>query len=118
MTKKELARLVERIAQYYEFFEATKEKVEDWHPFFVSIAYETADALLTEYIKSEKRAPAIADLLPKKTTLNTAVLAGDKAIRDFDQWRVEVCPPEVAREKHAKGRALLEARRDAAKRND
>lgn len=92
MTKKEVARLLERIKKFYPVFEASRDRVLDWHPFLANHDTDEVFRNLDEHIKQQSRIPTIGDLITHRP-VNASVLAGDAAIREAEEWERQAVPP-------------------------
>jgi hypothetical protein len=63
MIKKETFELMESIQQFFPHFEITQSKIDLWQKALNDMDYETADNHLMIYVKSNKYAPTIADIV-------------------------------------------------------
>lgn len=109
MIKKETFVLMESIQQFFPHFEITQSKIDLWQKALSDIDYETADSHLMIYVKSNKYAPTIADIVkePKEEDFarrsipsaseTKEYLKGisDNQLTDEQQKRIDDCKKEI-----------------------
>lgn len=101
MTKSEVARLFERIVNFYPFFSGDLPKVNAWHEFLKEIPFENALTNLNQHIATEKFPPTIAELsrpLEKEKTYNEAYhehLREETSsfFHQLEEWKKKAVPP-------------------------
>lgn len=71
MTKSEVAKLFERIVQYYHTFTGDRDKILAWHEILENVSFDEAIKNLKRHASTTKFPPVPAELIsPKKTEID------------------------------------------------
>ncbi|MEK5521804.1 MULTISPECIES: replicative helicase loader/inhibitor [Heyndrickxia] len=73
MTKRETFQLLKLIAEYYDSFEISQEKVDSWYEILIIFPFEELKENLIQYVKSSTYPPKIADIIGKSASMSRVV---------------------------------------------
>ncbi|XEC97017.1 replicative helicase loader/inhibitor [Paenibacillus tarimensis] len=101
MTKSEVAKLFERIVQYYPSFTGDLDKIKAWHEIMHDIPLEVALENLKRHAAAEKFPPTIAELSRSLQAVKTELdryhdfmrEAGRQTLEDFEEMRRRAVAP-------------------------
>lgn len=102
MNKSEVAKLFERIVQYYPSFTGDINKIHAWHEILISTSFDLAINNLKRHVTTEKFPPTIAELSKPLQPIKTDAerfhdhmnSSGIKTLKEFEHMqKLKAVPP-------------------------